>query len=112
MLTNKLIAELTENDGVIEAQYLVANASKATNRTSGATYWTIDLKDSSGQLNAKKWSVDLGDDDIFVAGNVINVKGEVSKYNDAIQIRINSASVVDPNEIDVNRFLKRTLQKS
>ena len=107
MLTNKLIAELTENDGVIEAQYLVANASKATNRTSGATYWTIDLKDSSGQLNAKKWSIDLGDDDIFVAGNVINVKGEVSKYNDAIQIRINSASIVDPNEIDVNRFLKQ-----
>lgn len=101
----KLIAELLDGERV-NGQFLVASASKGTNAT-GAQYFNVDLKDASGQINGKKWSIDSNDESIFVVGNVVNITGEALKYKEALQIKILSASLVDSDSIDVTRFLKQ-----
>ena len=100
-----MISEL--NEGMhINGQYLVANSAKCVNNV-GAAYLNLELKDSSGNINAKKWEVSLQDEEIFKVGNVVSIEGEVLKYKESLQIKILSAEAVDPNDIDVVKFIKQ-----
>lgn len=101
----KMISEL--NEGMhINGQYLVANSAKCVNNV-GAAYLNLELKDSSGNINAKKWEVSLQDEEIFKVGNVVSIEGEVLKYKESLQIKILSAVAVDPSDIDVVKFIKQ-----
>ncbi|MBR0439595.1 MAG: HD domain-containing protein [Bacilli bacterium] len=101
----KMISEL--NDGMhINGQYLIANSAKCVNNV-GAAYLNLELKDSSGSINAKKWEVSLQDEEIFKVGNVVSIEGEVLKYKESLQIKILSAEAVNPSDIDVVKFIKQ-----
>lgn len=100
-----MISEL--NEGMhINGQYLVANSAKCVNNV-GAAYLNLELKDSSGNINAKKWEVSLQEEEIFKVGNVVSIEGEVLKYKESLQIKILSAVAVDPSDIDVVKFIKQ-----
>ena len=100
----KMISEFTDHDH-IEGQFLLGSVSKGVNAT-GGSYFSVELRDASGQITAKKWDATLDDEQIYVTGNVISVIGETNKYRDALQLKILSASVVPLEEIDVDRFVK------
>ena len=100
----KMISEFTDHDR-IEGQFLLGSVSKGVN-ANGGSYFSVELRDASGQITAKKWDATLDDEQIFVTGNVINVIGETNKYRDALQLKILSAEVVPLDEIDVDRFVK------
>ena len=100
----KMISEFTDHDH-IEGQFLLGSVSKGVNAT-GGSYFSVELRDASGQITAKKWDATLDDEQIFVTGNVISVIGETNKYRDALQLKILSAEVVPLDEIDVDRFVK------
>ena len=100
----KMISEFTDHDR-IEGQFLLGSVSKGVN-ANGGSYFSVELRDASGQITAKKWDATLDDEQIFVTGNVISVIGETNKYRDALQLKILSAEVVPLNEIDVDRFVK------
>ena len=101
----KLISELLDGERV-NGQFLVSNSAKGTNAM-GSQYYSCELKDSSGQINGKKWEVGPDDENIFTVGNIVNIVGEVLKYKEALQIKILSATLVPASEVDVNRFLKQ-----
>ena len=100
----KMISEFTDHDH-IEGQFLLGSVSKGVN-TVGGSYFSVELRDASGQITAKKWDATLQDEEIFVTGNVISIVGETNKYRDALQLKILSAEVVPLEEIDVDRFVK------
>ena len=100
----KMISEFTDHDR-IEGQFLLGSVSKGVN-ANGGSYFSVELRDASGQITAKKWDATLDDEQIFVTGNVISVIGETNKYRDALQLKILSAEVVPLDEIDVDRFVK------
>ena len=100
----KMISEFTDHDR-IEGQFLLGSVSKGVN-TNGGSYFSVELRDASGQIAAKKWDATLQDEEIFVTGNVISLIGETNRYKDALQLKILSAEVVPLDEIDVDRFVK------
>ena len=100
----KMISEFTDHDR-IEGQFLLGSVSKGVN-ANGGSYFSVELRDASGQITAKKWDATLDDEQIFVTGNVISVIGETNKYRDALQLKILSAEVIPLDEIDVDRFVK------
>ena len=88
------------SDGMrIEGQFLIGNSSKSINNL-GSFYYTLELRDASGSIPAKKWEVTSEDEKILVAGNVVLVTGEVVKYRDALQLKILKASLVEEDDID------------
>ena len=101
----KLISEFVEGDR-ISSQFLVNSSSKGVNKN-GASYLACELKDASGSIGAKKWEIVGNDEEVLVTGNVINVTGEVLKYNESLQVKISSISPVNQEDIDVNRFLRQ-----
>lgn len=100
----KLIAQFAENDKFV-GQFLVGNVSKGTN-ASGSIYLNVELRDSSGVINGKKWEVFTGDEELFQIGNILYIEGDTIKYKDALQVKILLAKPVDINDIDPTRFVK------
>ena len=100
----KMISEFNDHDH-IEGQFLVGNVAKGVN-TNGGSYFSVELRDASGSINAKKWDATLQDEEIFIAGNVIALVGETNRYKDALQLKILSAELVPLEEINAERFVK------
>ena len=100
----KMISELNDHEHV-NGQFLVGSVSKGVN-TTGGSYFSVELRDASGQITAKKWDATLLDEQIFVTGNVIIVDGETNKYREQLQLKILSAELVSLEDIDVERFVK------
>ena len=93
------------SDGMrVEGQFLVASASKSVNNL-GSFYLTVELRDASGSVSAKKWEVTSSDEEIFVAGNVLLISGEVVKYRENLQLKILKAALVEPENIDFSTLL-------
>ena len=63
----KMISELNDHEHV-EGQFLVGNASKGVN-TVGGSYFSVELRDASGTIAAKKWDATLADEQIFAAAH-------------------------------------------
>ena len=99
-----MISEFVEHDHII-GQFLVGNISRGVN-ASGSAYLNIELRDSSGLISGKKWDVFADDENIFTIGNVVLVEGDIIKYKESLQMKILSGEKVDPNEIDVAKFIK------
>ena len=92
-------------DGMrVEGQFLVASSAKSVNNL-GSFYLTVELRDASGNISAKKWEVASNDEEIFVAGNVLFITGEVVKYRENLQLKILKASLVEPENIDFSTLL-------
>lgn len=92
-------------DGMrVEGQFLVASSAKSVNNL-GSFYLTVELRDASGSISAKKWEVSSLDEEIFVPGNVLLITGEVIKYREALQFKILKASLVEPDNIDFSTLL-------
>ena len=100
----KMIAELTDHDH-IEGQFLLGAVSKGVN-ANGGSYFSVELRDASGTVMAKKWDATLLDENIFIPGNVISIVGETNRYKEALQIKIISAEVVPLEDINIARFVK------
>ena len=100
----KMVSELNDHEHV-EGQFLVGSVSKGVN-TVGGSYFSVDLRDASGSITAKKWDATLADEQIFVTGNVIEINGETNKYKDQLQLKILTAELVSLEDIDVARFVK------
>lgn len=95
------------NDGNhISGQFLVNSGAKCVNNQ-GSAYMNIELKDASGTVNAKKWEANAEDENIYKQGNVVYIEGEVLKYKESLQVKILSGEVVNPNDIDVVKFIKQ-----
>lgn len=101
----KLISELKDGEHV-SGQYLVSNSAKCVNNL-GAGYLNLELRDCSGNINAKKWDVALEDETIFAIGNIVYIEGEVLKYKENLQIKVLEGKVVDPSSADLTKFVKQ-----
>ena len=100
----KMIAEFTDHDH-IEGQFIVGTVSKGVN-ANGGSYFSVELRDASGSITAKKWDATLQDEEIFVSGNVLMIIGETNRYKDVLQLKILSAELVPLDDIKVERFVK------
>jgi 3'-5' exoribonuclease len=89
----------------ISGQFLVGNVTKGTNNF-GATYLTIEFRDSSSSINGKKWDSTDEDEILYATGNVVFLEAEVLKYKDALQLKILSGKLVAMDEIDITKFVK------
>lgn len=99
-----MISEFKDGER-ISGQFLVSNSAKCLNNA-GAAYMNLELRDSSGVINGKKWDATNDDEVLFSQGSVIYLEGDVLKYKESLQIKILTAKPVDINDIDVVKFIK------
>ena len=93
-------------DGMVlrEEQFLVVSFTKLTS-TTGNQYANIELQDTTGTIEAKKWSIDAEDIYVFQPGNIVSINGEVLAYKGNLQVKLYSGRVLDKKSVDLSKFL-------
>ena len=74
-------------NGLVDCFLLVKASNKKTS-TKGDDYLDMTLADKSGEINAKLWSYVPAVHGEYQAGDIVKVRGTVSQYNGAEQLRI------------------------
>ena len=74
-------------NGLVDCFLLIKSVERKTS-AKGDTYLDMMLSDKSGEINAKLWSYVPAVHGEYEAGDIVKVRGSVSSYNGADQIRI------------------------
>jgi len=88
----------------INQSFLVVNMSKALASNSDP-YLNLTLQDKSGVIEARKWSCSKQDEEIFTAGSIVQVQGDILCYKGEMQIKVISGTALDINSIDLYDYL-------
>lgn len=92
-----MIKDLHDGDRVY-GRFLINDCKKCVSGK-GKNYLTLVLQDKSGTVDAKKWDVNDGDEELFARGKVVEITADALLYNKALQLKIHSGEKVDPASI-------------
>ena len=101
----RFINELFDGE-MVSAVYLCKN--KIVGKTkAGKTYYSLLLADASGSIDGKIWELSnaIGH---FEAMNYVKVDGQVTVFNNSLQLNIKKIRVAEENEYDVNDYMPTT----
>ncbi len=84
-------------NGLVDCFLLVKVANKKTS-SKGDEYLDLTLADKSGEINAKLWSYIPTLHGEYMPGDVVKVRGNVSQYNGADQLRIEKIRHATPGD--------------
>ncbi|MCR5491807.1 MAG: HD domain-containing protein [Bacilli bacterium] len=97
------VAEMKDGDEVV-GQFLITNVTKRAS-SAGKNYLNMELQDSTGSIDGKKWDVFEGDEATFANGNVVQVRGKVLSYNNSLQFKVLSGEKLDSSRVDFSRLV-------
>ena len=86
------IADMTPGTRV-EGTYSLVNPQVSASRN-GNPFLKCILRDASGRVNARKWSVEPGLMDDLVGATFVHVEGCCENFNDQIQVRVEAIESV------------------
>ena len=99
----KFIKDLKPGDRVADI-YMCKHKQSATTKN-GKEYYSVILQDKTGTVDAKIWEPGGAGIDEFDAQDCIDVFGEVTGFNGAIQINVKRARKCSEEEYDLSNFL-------
>lgn len=100
----KTVKQLTDLDHV-DSQFLVTVCNKCLSGN-GKPYLNMTLQDATGNIDARKWDLEPGDEELFVAGNVVSIVGDVNNYRGQLQMKIVRGYPLPQDTIDYSRFVQ------
>ncbi len=99
------IKDLKSGDHIESMQFLISDVKNCVSNN-GKQYYNLVLQDSSGKIDAKKWEIVPGDENIYAPGNIVMIRGEVNLYNNSLQLKVLSGNVVPKEQSDASRFVQ------
>lgn len=99
----KFIKDLTPGARVADI-YMCKHKQTATTKN-GKDYFSVTLQDKTGVIDAKIWDPNSDGIDEFEAPDCIDVFGEVTSFNGALQINVKRARKCREGEYDLANYL-------
>lgn len=99
----KFIKDLKEGDRVSDI-YMIKQKNTATTKN-GKAYDNIIIQDKTGSLDAKNWEPNSPAIDDFDAKDYVEIVGEVTSFNGALQLNIKRARKCQEGEYDPANYL-------
>lgn len=101
----KLISEFEENETILTPLMVFQTTKGIANN--GSPYLSVLFQDKTGQIEAKVWDVKPEQAQMYQPGHIGWVKGEILKYRNSFQLKIQEFKPVDPSKIkDMGRFIQ------
>ncbi len=95
-----------DNKGLAEGFCIIKSIDKKTS-SKGDNYLDITLGDSDGEINAKLWRYSPEVHGEYEASQIVKVRGNISEYNGADQLRIERIRPITPEDnIKAEDFVK------
>ena len=102
------IANLKPGDDGVYIEALINHVvSGKTNGTHRSTYLSMTLQDDTGSIDAKLWNATDEQVQNLVKGTVVQIKGDVIKYNEDRQMKIVKIHTGTQDDKERIRFLKQ-----
>ena len=99
----KFIKDLKPGDRIADI-YMCKHKQSATTKN-GKEYFSVTLQDKTGTVDAKIWEPNSDGIDEFDSPDCIDVFGEVTSFNGALQINIKRARKCREGEFDLSNYL-------
>ena len=99
----KFIKDLNTGDRIADI-YMCKHKQSATTKN-GKEYYSVILQDKTGTIDAKIWEPGGAGIDEFDSPDCIDVFGEVTSFNGALQINIKRARKCHEGEYDLSNYL-------
>lgn len=95
-----------DNKGLVEGFCIIKSIDKKTS-SKGDSYLDITLADSNGEINAKLWRYSPEVHGEYDANQIVKVRGTISEYNGADQMRIERIrSTMPEDNVKAEEFVK------
>jgi len=99
----KFIKDIKEGDRLSDI-YMIKQKTSAVTKN-GKAYDNIILQDKTGTLDAKNWDPNSPGTDDFDAMDYVDIVGDVSSYNGALQVSIKRARKCHEGEYEPSNYL-------
>lgn len=100
------IADLAKFENQAVTGYFAVTAKQTRSKKDGAPYFALTFSDHTGQIEARMW--DAAGADEFAPGDVVKLRGQVSRYQDKLQLTIEKVRKAEPAEYDLGDFVPKT----
>ena len=102
----KFINEFREGDNIYGIYYCRQKNELRTK--SDKPYYAMILQDKTGTIDAKIWDVNSGGIEEFEAGDFVDVQGQVTKFQSALQMSVHRARRCREGEYNLEEYLPTT----
>ena len=99
----KYIKDYKDGDRVFDIYYCKYKSSAVTKN--GKSYDNVIIQDKTGTLDAKIWDPNNAGIAEFDAGDYVEVYGEVTSYNGALQVNIKRVRLCQEGEYDEAEYM-------
>jgi 3'-5' exoribonuclease len=100
------IADFAKFENQAVTGFFAVTSKQIRSKKDGAPYFSLILCDSTGQVECRMW--ELADAQPFEAGDVVKARGQVSRYQDRLQLTIDKIRKAAPEEYELGDFVPRT----
>ncbi len=102
-MVHHFVKDLCEGK-VIESAYLVREKSFDLTKN-GSAYISLELADSTGTVNAKRWDANRGMFDSFEVDDFLYVKAGVESYKGYPQLKIEALKKLSESDVDISLYV-------
>jgi 3'-5' exoribonuclease len=81
----------------IEGFFLVKSIELRTS-TNNKKYLDFNLCDNTGEINAKLWEYEEGDETKFISSSLVKIRGSISVWNNTLQLKIEKLREAIPSD--------------
>lgn len=103
-LTNKNIQDFKVNDKV--ENFFIIKSAECRTATNSKKYLDFTIGDRTGEINAKYWNYNEGDEEIYKPNVLIKIRGSVTVWQNSNQFKIDRIRVaVEQDDVRVSDFV-------
>jgi len=103
MNKTQFVDQLKEGDR-LDAVFLVKTARLAETRA-GKPYLILEVADRSGEIGGPIWDLDDEVQRVCQVGQFVHLNGQVSSYQNKLQLKIDAVRGVERDEVDLADFI-------
>ena len=101
-----MVADLASRENREITAFFAAVSKQVRTGRDGGRYFALTLADRSGQIDGRMWEIDDAGD--FDSGDVVKVRGEVCRFNERLQIKVEKIRQATPDEYELSDFVPQS----
>jgi 3'-5' exoribonuclease len=101
-----MVADLASRENREITGFFVAGFKQVRTGRDGGRYFALTLCDRTGQVEARMWETDVAGE--FEAGDVVKVLGDVSRFNEKLQIKVKKIRRAEASEFALSDFVPQS----
>ncbi len=101
-----LVADLASRENQEITGFFAASLKQVRTGRDGGRYFALVLSDRTGQIDGRMWEIEESGE--FQAGDVVKVRGEVCRFNERLQIKVEKIRRATPDEYELGDFVPQS----